>query len=61
MTGEEWLSEISKKMDRLNKEGGMSIGRSNSDRHPLDPILPDPMQWQGEAALRWMEDQKKKE
>ena len=61
MPSNEYLESIKRKLDALNKEAGTvpgQKGNNDSTKTKWDPEMPDPMQWQGQAALKWMADQK---
>jgi len=57
MDNNEYLESIKKKLDAMNKIAGINIG---SQKSQYEPNLIDPFHAQGLAALKYMEEQKKK-
>ena len=58
MNSNEYLESIKKKLDAMNKVAGANnIG---SQKSQYEPNLIDPFHAQGLAALKYMEEQKKK-
>jgi len=61
MTNQEYLESIKKKLDAMNKEAGIDPSKKGAaKKSPYEPDLMDPFHAQGLAAIKYMEEQKRK-
>ena len=61
MIDQTYLDEIRKKLDAMNRQAGVDPSKKGDPtKSKYEPDLIDPFQAQGLAAIKYMEQQKKK-
>lgn len=58
MVDKSYIEAIKAKLDAMNKQAGIDPSQRNKQQH--DPGYIDPLHAQGLAAIKYMEEQKKK-
>ena len=59
-SSQEYLDYIRKKLDSLNKEAGIDPTNKDPNQSKYEPKLMDPFSAMGAAALKYMEEQRKR-